>query len=696
MADDNAIAKNPATGSALVGYGQATGYEPGVQSWYDMWINPDPTRQTLSGIPTRLAFGLEEVWQNEITAQPMDGPTTFKVIGRYFSGKTCMFLSLGLPECPANRPPTTSTTTHPDQQDGLWIPDATGGVTLAVGNDGGFYRNHVGPTGELDNGGWGDGNNDGMNTLLPYDVAPANDGTVWAGLQDNGHMRIAPDGKQYETYGGDGTFAEVDPANSDIAYEAYVYNAMKVTTDGGKSWRSIDPKLTNTRFVNPFQMDPKDANHLVTGGRQIAETTAGPNTGDGGAGHAWAQVYDLGTAQHPGDPAATATASDPVNGMSAIDVKGDAIYAGFCGVCDILNATAPFHSGIATNVGGLLAPKRMTSNGWHIAAAKGLPNRFITAVTVNPNDIRTVYVAMGGYSRRWVPPGSLQDKNAAVGVGHVFVSHDAGETFTDISGNLPDVPATSLVLRLGQVIVGTDVGVFASPLKGGTTYSALTGLPKVPVSMLNLKPNNPNILFAATYGRSIWTYTFTNTVPVPPPGPGPEPPPPAANGTTFAGPFGFELGTDGWTTQSTSATSTWNRLAPGATSTISFQNVPYTDAMTSTLASPVLTHTGGWVYVSFNLQTNTEPGFDFVNVDWSSDGTTWNAAKWAWSASTSAWVNNAAFTGMNNSYPAFDAQRVAFNAPAGSLYVRFRLSSDELISSPVYTGAAVDDVAIAK
>jgi hypothetical protein len=51
---------------------------------------------------------------------------------------------------------------------------------------------------------------------------------------------------------------------------------------------------------------------------------------------------------------------------------------------------------------------------------------------------------------------------------------------------------------------------------------------------------------------------------------------------------------------------------------------------------------------------------------------------------------------MNNSYPAFDAQRVAFNAPAGPLYLRFRLSSDELISSPVYAGAAVDDVSIAK
>src|SRR5688500_15686115 len=34
IADDNAIAKYPASGSALVGTGQATFYEPGVQAWY--------------------------------------------------------------------------------------------------------------------------------------------------------------------------------------------------------------------------------------------------------------------------------------------------------------------------------------------------------------------------------------------------------------------------------------------------------------------------------------------------------------------------------------------------------------------------------------------------------------------------------------------------------------------------------------
>jgi hypothetical protein len=698
MADDDVIAKDPASGSALIGYGQAVGYEPGIQAWYNEWIAPDPTRQTLLGIPTRLAFGLEEIWQNELPV-PLNGPTKFKVIGRYYSGETCSFLSPGLPECPTNRPPTTSTTTHPDQQTGAWITDATGGVTLAAGNDGGFFRNHVGAGQELDNGGWGDGNQTGFNTLLPYSIAIANDGTAWAGLQDNGHMKIAPDGRQYETFGGDGTFAAVDPANSKIAYEAYTYNDMKVTTDGGQSWRGIDPGLTNTRFVNPFKMDPTNARHLVTAGNEVAETTFGPDT-QTSADKEWSVVYDLGTAQHPGQASATASSTDPANQMSAIDVRGDAVYVGFCGVCDILNATAVFKRGLATNVGGALPPKQMSSDGWHIATAAGLPNRFITSVTVDPKDPRTVYVALGGYSRRWVPPGSLWDANADVGVGHVFVSHDAGESFTDISGNLPDVPAAWVVIRgTSQVIVGTDTGVYATALTGGTTYAPLTGLPVVPISMLALKPNDPNLLFAATYGRSVWTYQFkkliggtTDT------GGGTVSKPPAPTGVTLAGPYGFETDAQGWTVQSNSANglnlTQWKRGAPGSTSATSFQVTPYTDESTTSFISPQLTSAGGWVYVDFLRKQDSEPGFDFLNVEWSSDGQVWNAASWLKDPAISDWSDSRTFSGTNEDYPAFTHETAAFQAPAGALQVRFRFASDQLVSSPLYQGVWIDDVVV--
>jgi hypothetical protein len=722
MADEQAIAKDPYTGSALFGTGTAIGYEPGVQAWYNEFIAPDPTRQTAAGVPTRLAFGLEEVWQNELPVA-MNGPTKFKVIGRYFSGGSCLLLNLGLPECPPHREDSTSTTTHPDQQEGLWIPDGQGGVTLAVGNDGGFYKQHVGSGEELRNGAWGDGHQAGFSTLLPYDVAMSNDGTVWAGLQDNGHMKIDPRTReQFETFGGDGTFAEVDPANPDVAYEAYVYGEMAVTTDGGKTWRDMIPPITNARFVNPFELDPTDANHLVTGGNEIVETVHGPETtgqstppvlGDptGGAlteccgDHPWVQVYDLGTYKHPGDSGATPSATDPNNQMSAIDVHGDAIYAAYCGVCDILNAQAPFNSGIATNVGGDKPPARNEPDGWHIAAAEGLPERFITSVAIDPSDAtkRTIYVTLGGYSRRWVPPGTLQDQSTRVGEGHVFKSTNGGQSFTDVSGNLPDVPATWVTLRGRQLIVGTDVGVFATNPKGKPDYSYLDGLPVVPVSTTNLKPDDPNLLVVATYGRGIWTYCFdqpfpgtTGGCPITPRPLPVKPSPPV--GATLAGPFGFELGAEGWTTTTNGVlgVTSWQRFPAGNASAASFAVAPtYTHDTTTTLVSPAVQHPGGWAFVEFANKRNTEGGCscDIMVVEWSSNGTDWNAAPWRWDADANDWSPQTAYDGLNHDYPAFTAEKVAFDAPAGPLQVRFRFTSDPLVQ---LEGTYVDDVRIGR
>jgi hypothetical protein len=711
MGDDNTIARNPATGTAMIG---APGVEPGVQAWYNLWIAPDPTRQTAAGIPTRLAFGLEEVWQNELTSVALDGPTAFKVIARYFGDTACFLRPIDPPECPHNRPPTTSNTTHPDQQDGIWLPDGTGGVTLAVGNDGGFYRNHVAAGVELDNGGWGDGDQTGFNTLLPYDVAMAKDGTVFAGLQDNGHLKITPEGKQIEVFGGDGTFAEVDPDRSDVAYEAYVFNAMSVTTDGGRTWRSIDPGLTSTRFINPFEMDPLNANHLVTAGNEVAETIYGPETNgpDANTGacslNCWAQVFDLGTRSRPGDataePPTLDPTADPKNSMSAIDVVGEGVYVGFCGVCDILNQKVGFKNGIATNVGGSKPARRMTSDGWHVAAAQGLPNRFITSIAIDPRNVRTIYVTLGGYSRRWVPPGTLGDPSGDPGVGHLFRSTDAGQSFTDVSGNLPDVPATWVTLRGSQLIVGTDVGVFAGDLKGGTSFAALTGLPNVPISTMNLKPGDPNLLVVATYGRGVWTYRFEKPLPNPPVVTSPTcvnttEAPPAAGGTTLAGPFGFESGEEGWTVASSNPLlATWRRLPPGADSTFAFGVAPYNGDgfgdTTTTVSSPRLDQAGGWVFVEFRNQLNTEPGFDYLFVDWSCDGGAWNTVPWIWDPGAGAWSRTRTLSGMNASFPLFDAEKVAFKAPAGPVHVRFRFVADPLLGSPAYTGLAIDDVAL--
>ncbi|MCW2707162.1 MAG: hypothetical protein JWM22_1004 [Frankiales bacterium] len=526
----------PTHQSALGGTECLLGYCAGVQSWYNEWVQPSPAPNETAedGTPLFLSFGLEEVWGGSAAIPTVANTSNFGVFGRYFSGSTCA--ALNLPElngfCPTTSPTSPQgSTVHPDQHAAMYVPSGES-ATLVVGNDGGAFLQKQQRTGSVtpyDNDHWANGINHGLHTLLPYDAQMSSDGTIYGGLQDNGELKITPEGKQIMSQGGDGFFSAVDPDNSNIAYEEYVGGDINLTTDGGKSWSDIQPCYSDAQFSAPFLMDPYNAKHLVAGGSQIAETVYGPATttaafvgltstdvaatcGPGapvfGSSTDWKLVYDLGTT------------NGYTNTASAVDVRDDAVYAGFCGSCDIVTEGLPFHSGLATNVGGSKAPKKMTSDGWHVAAAKGLPQRIINSVLIDPKDNRTVYVTLGGYGRRWIPPGSLGDDTSKVGEGHVFVSHDAGQHFTDISGDLPDLAANFAVLHDGDLIVANDLGVYslanvAKVTKSNARYSVVgQGLPKVPVVHLQVTPRNRNEVLAATYGRGDYVITLkAGTVP---------------------------------------------------------------------------------------------------------------------------------------------------------------------------------------
>ncbi|MGH2969008.1 MAG: hypothetical protein ACRDK0_08080 [Solirubrobacteraceae bacterium] len=205
-----------------------------------------------------------------------------------------------------------------------------------------------------------------------------------------------------------------------------------------------------------------------------------------------------------------AAAGDTVTGASAA-------YVAFCGYCDALNRR-PFANGIATNVApdGTLG-EAGSEQGWRFARAEGLPQRYITSIQIDPSDSRTVYVTLGGYSRRWLPVGALGEVGADVGGGSVYKSTDAGETFTDVSGNLPDIPANWTLVRNGQLVVGTNLGAFISADTAGGAYEVLgSGLPAVPVFTMELKPKasaaEPDVLIAATQGRGVYRYEFEDPV----------------------------------------------------------------------------------------------------------------------------------------------------------------------------------------
>ena len=72
-------------------------------------------------------------------------------------------------------------------------------------------------------------------------------------------------------------------------------------------------------------------------------------------------------------------------------------------------------------------------NTWTEFVGKGLPVRWVNAIVVDPTDANHVYVAFSGYREG--------DESA-----NVWETTDGGDTWQNISGNLPDVPVNSLQL----------------------------------------------------------------------------------------------------------------------------------------------------------------------------------------------------------------------------------------------------------
>jgi hypothetical protein len=172
----------------------------------------------------------------------------------------------------------------------------------------------------------------------------------------------------------------------------------------------------------------------------------------------------------------------------------------------------PFKNGIATNVGGSKPAKVASPDGWHIAKAQGLPNRFPTGLTIDPKDPNTLYVTLGASAARpFAPLGSLGEDATSAQGGYVYVSHDHGETFTDVTGDLPKVQASWIRLRGDQMVVANAIGMFISKDLTGKHWAELgSGFPTSPVYSFEFEPGDANKIVVASYGRGVWEYDFTH------------------------------------------------------------------------------------------------------------------------------------------------------------------------------------------
>ena len=454
------------SGSALK---LSKGYAPGVQAWYNQFLAVDPADSQ------HVYVGLEEVFETR------NGGSTWYTIGPYWN--------FGF-ACYAVNPDSCPKTTHPDQH-----AVAFDGTAVYVGNDGGVWRRPVNQDpARVD--GWVD-LNASLRTLQYYGVGAgsvAGGYALWGGMQDNGASVLFPTGPtMVSPFGGDGGESLVDSANGLRTVEEYVDLDMWLTTNAGNTdssptaWREISPSCfaftytpgpcdPNPRFIAPFVADHQNPDHWVAGGQYVWDNQGrGWSTACGAANCDWKIQYNTGTGRS----------------VTALAASGAVTYAAWCGSfgCNPLASSttgAGFERGLATNSGGA----------WHEVAGT-LPNRYITGIALDPANPLHVFVSIGGFSRRWIPSESA-------GVGHVYESSNAGATWTDISGALPDAPAADVMLVGGKLVLAMDVGIFtASQSGGGWTWSQLgTGLPNAPTNRLALSPAGE--VLAATHGRGIW------------------------------------------------------------------------------------------------------------------------------------------------------------------------------------------------
>ena len=461
IADSPELTNLPSSAGATFG-------EAGQQAWYNQALAVDPSN------PNHVYASLEEVYESK------DGGTKWITATPYWNFNFA---------CDFTTPPTCPKATHPDQH-ALMISDGK----VIIGNDGGVYSRPL--SDNKPDGNWIDLNAT-LRTWQYYDGRAGKMGAgtaVWGGLQDNGDSFLTPGASQMvEPAGGDGFDVIVDPTNANNFAGEYVDGAMYRTTDGGHNFTNfVSPACESealfglkkrpgcdpsTRFVTPLIQDQQNSNVWVIGGRYVWVSSAGWNSTCGPAATdpcTWQNEFDTG----PGDA---------VTALSSAN-SGQIIYAAWTHGGG--NKGPAFGRGIATNFGGT----------WHDVTTSNLPMRFIAGMSVDAANPAHAYAIFNGYSRRFVPGG---------GVGHVFETTDGGVTWTDISGNLPDIASDALVIKGSKLALATDAGMFTATVGGGasTSWSRLgTGLPDVVVD--NVTPGPDGNIYAATHGRGIWRIAF--------------------------------------------------------------------------------------------------------------------------------------------------------------------------------------------
>jgi photosystem II stability/assembly factor-like uncharacterized protein len=342
----------------------------------------------------------------------------------------------------------TSRYAHADHHQVVMPAVAPGLVYTA--NDGGVDIS-------LDGGAHWANRSNGLSTNMFYDVDVAQTDVRFfgGGAQDNGTV-VTTDGRSdtfFEMDGGDGGWIVIDPSETDHVYTSSQFGAITRLENGHR--RNVSPPFREEDsggiWMVYVTMDPNERQSVYTGNQRLYRTK-----NDGLSWDALTPVLD----------------ESPISAIEVAPADSNAIYVG-------------------TENGGIF---RSLDGGTTWSAnltGPDLPGVMITRIETHPSDASDVYLTVGNS-----------------GNSHVFRSRDSGSTWKDIDrGKLPDVAHSALLIRPDkpkELYVACDVGVFMTS-DGGTTWRDATGaLPNVMIVDLVFHTAT-RTLFAATYGRSIWS-----------------------------------------------------------------------------------------------------------------------------------------------------------------------------------------------
>ena len=294
---------------------------------------------------------------------------------------------------------------------------------------------------------------------------------LYGGTQDNGTNRTSDGGLNnwQHIYGGDGFYVIVDHSNPDIIYAESQNGNLGKSTDGGGSFLDATNGINfdePTNWSTPVVMDPNHNNVLYYGTDRVYRTI------DSAAN--WNAISDDLTDGIPDTRLGTVTTIAVAPGNS------DVIYAG----------TDDSHVWVTSDYGTT----------WKDISAS-LPYRWVTRVVVDPVKDSTVYVTFSGL--KWKDPQP-----------HVFRSSDMGESWTDISSNLPDAPVNAFAVDYNDqsvLYLGNDVGMYVSFNTGGSWEFLGEGLPVVTIGDIKIHPTE-NFLVAGTYGRSMYRLDLNSLI----------------------------------------------------------------------------------------------------------------------------------------------------------------------------------------